>query len=136
MSNCRWSTDSFRCDVYCYESEEGFVIHVAGRRHGLPADDEGPPFSLIREGKGEEYMRLQKEFSDRMSASEWTTINHPDAGRTFRLDTESEMYDKLVELSDAGFNVPQHVLDSLAEAWLPNPDPAPQPSTSTEKRET
>lgn len=29
MSFCRWSSDDWACDVYAYESEEGFIIHVA-----------------------------------------------------------------------------------------------------------
>jgi hypothetical protein len=32
MSYCRWSSDNFDCDLYCYESSEGFVTHVAGAR--------------------------------------------------------------------------------------------------------
>lgn len=32
MSYCRWSSDDFGCDLYCYESESAFVTHVASRR--------------------------------------------------------------------------------------------------------
>src|SRR5687767_6611694 len=33
MSYCRWSTDDFQCDLYCYEDVSGgFTTHVAGRR--------------------------------------------------------------------------------------------------------
>ena len=28
MSYCRWSTDDFACDLYCYESAAEYVTHV------------------------------------------------------------------------------------------------------------
>ena len=50
MSYCRWSSMNHRCDVYAYESDDGFVVHVAKRRYlpdfsdlediGLPYDGE------------------------------------------------------------------------------------------------
>lgn len=38
MSYCRWSASDPRCDLYCYESEEGWTTHVAAAGHGLPFD--------------------------------------------------------------------------------------------------
>ena len=37
MAYCRFLDDSFRGDVYCYESERGLEIHVAARKEGGPA---------------------------------------------------------------------------------------------------
>ena len=36
MSYCRFSSDGFQCDVYCYGSMGGYTIHVAGRRQVFP----------------------------------------------------------------------------------------------------
>lgn len=33
MSYCRWSTDDFQCDLYCYEgNDDRYWTHVAGNR--------------------------------------------------------------------------------------------------------
>lgn len=32
MSYCRWSSDDYQCDIYAYEAEDGFVVHVASSR--------------------------------------------------------------------------------------------------------
>jgi hypothetical protein len=33
MSYCRFSTDNFNSDVYVYESEQGYVVHIAENRY-------------------------------------------------------------------------------------------------------
>jgi DNA repair photolyase len=35
MSYCRWSSDYFNCDLYCYESNSGYETHVAAYRRRL-----------------------------------------------------------------------------------------------------
>jgi len=49
MSYCRWSSDNWQCDLYCYDDiSGGITTHVAGyrcvkgrkRRIGLPHDGE------------------------------------------------------------------------------------------------
>ena len=32
MSNCRFSDGDFSCDLYCYESDEGYMTYVASNR--------------------------------------------------------------------------------------------------------
>ncbi len=32
MSYCRWSDDDFQCDIYAFEDETCFVVHVATNR--------------------------------------------------------------------------------------------------------
>lgn len=45
MSYCRWSSDDFECDLYCYaDVRGGYTTHVAGRDKkgkdiGLPHDN-------------------------------------------------------------------------------------------------
>lgn len=36
MSYCRFSSDGFQCDLYCYESDEGYCTHIASQRRVLP----------------------------------------------------------------------------------------------------
>ena len=42
MSYCRWSCDSFRCDIYAYEAHGGWTIHVAVRKREIPAGMNDP----------------------------------------------------------------------------------------------
>lgn len=42
MSYCRWSTDDFTCDLYCYESSEGYVTHVASYKDSREKDSREP----------------------------------------------------------------------------------------------
>lgn len=46
MSYCRFSTDDFRSDIYCYESIEGYQIHVAAFRYVL-AEPMSPKIDLL-----------------------------------------------------------------------------------------
>lgn len=32
MSYCRWSSDNWKCDLYCYEDANGYITHVADNR--------------------------------------------------------------------------------------------------------
>ena len=32
MSCCRWSSDNWKCDLYCHRSSDGYITHVAGNR--------------------------------------------------------------------------------------------------------
>ena len=45
MAWCRWSTDSYNCDLYVYEKSEGHALHVARSR--LIWDEPFPKPSLL-----------------------------------------------------------------------------------------
>ena len=45
MSYCRRSSDCWKSDIYCYEAEEGYMVHVAAKRiisHVPPLDCTSP----------------------------------------------------------------------------------------------
>ena len=46
MSYCRWSSMDYDCDLYIYESESGFEIHVARRRPDIDRSKLPPPVDI------------------------------------------------------------------------------------------
>lgn len=110
MSYCRWSSDDFQCDVYCYEHVHGgWVTHVAGRRRVFteplpPPAPEGDVRAWI-----ERCMKVTK------MESEHVDIGLPYDGETFSTDTPGEMADVLERLGSVGYNVPGYAIESLKE---------------------
>lgn len=113
MSYCRWSSDSFKCDLYAYESDEGFVIHVASYKiiGEVPKVDIN---LILGEDKNmEEYLRQSKISSEWMESCKREPIGLPFDGESFTLDTEEEMYAKMIELKNIGYRVPDYITKLL-----------------------
>ena len=54
MSYCRWSSDNWKCDLYCYEDVSGGITtHVAGNR--IVGDIPEAPLSLLGKTEGHYY---------------------------------------------------------------------------------
>ena len=114
MSYCRWSSDDFSCDIYCYESEVGYMIHVAS--HRVVGDIPKLPV-----WSKENYAEWSKSYHKQVrfiETSKREPINLPCAGKTFCLDNAADCAYKLIELKDMGYNVPQYAIDSLLEEYL------------------
>jgi hypothetical protein len=112
MSFCRWSSDDHQCDVYVYESEAGYVTHVAGRRYELA--EPMPPGVNVRDdvsgwiARGHEVHRI-------LDASELVDIGGPSDGQTFTDPDPSACAATLARLRDEGYRVPQYAIDALTE---------------------
>lgn len=114
MSYCRWSSDNWRCDLYCYEGC-GYVIHVAGRRRaGEIPDDRWADFV---QGKitAEEYVELHRLQMEALERCKLVDIDLPHAGETFYADDLETFRDKLLELRQIGYNFPDYVLEEIAQ---------------------
>lgn len=110
MSYCRFSSDDFKCDVYVYESCHGyFAIHVAGRRVEYreplppPAPDNDVAAWLHR-------FEIVQEIFQRSPMIE---IDLPHAGGSFECADAAACADKLVELKNLGYVVPDYVIEEL-----------------------
>lgn len=117
MSYCRWSSDNFQCDIYAYESDNGYEIHVAGYKTvGVPPEVD---FSLIYPTQTEEsiaeYVRQSQANSKWLGECERVPIGLPYDGASFTLDTLDEFYDKLIELREIGYRFPDIVLKAIKE---------------------
>ena len=122
MSYCRWSSDFFRCDVYVYQSREGWVTHVAGRRL-----KDGPPEELLAmpSGTDEEWiavhraeMEWRKSLEDdagEIPKERWFYLRDigPEAGESYTDATPGECAARLRALKAKGFNVPDYAIEAL-----------------------
>lgn len=107
MSYCRWSTDDFGCDLYVYESAEGYVIHVAGSRIV------GEVPKMVWGGTAEEQYKSYIEQMAYLRTAEREAINLPHDGACFVYDDLNEVIVRLRALQEMGYRFPAHVLTTL-----------------------
>lgn len=118
MSYCRFSSDNFTSDFYCYESESGYVIHLAGSRwrawwrllHWVtdkriklhrPLHDAAIIFRNERRFVTWLSYKLPHALMHKR-----IRLNH--AGACFTAETEDEMFDIVRDLHEQGFRIPRH----------------------------
>ena len=119
MSYCRWSSDSFRCDLYCYEDVHGgWTTHVAGRRRVMP-DDFRDPWSecdakdLQDEEKFKKVWEGHQEFMSRLDEFPFEELSLPGAGKTYNDPTLEDFRARVASLLDAGFNGRPGLLEDI-----------------------
>lgn len=118
MSYCRWSSDNWKCDVYCYEDVRGgWTTHVAGmKRIG-----EIPIYEFPKDDSPEEQERFMREYKAHNEAVDKSTlepIGLPHDGETFNDDTLEEFRGRLTMLKEAGYHVPKWVFETIDEEML------------------
>jgi hypothetical protein len=113
MSYCRWSSDDFRCDVYCYCDGSGWRIYVAGRRH-VPVEPLPDP---APEGDTDAWVERMVRVSQMIQDATLVDIGGPLDGESYHEPTPGDAADRLEEIRAAGYIVPQYAIDELrAEA--------------------
>ena len=119
MSYCRWSSDDWRCDLYCYEHVAGgWMIHVAGNRPlNVPRNDE--PF--IRERIAEWSAKHNAQL-DYLRDCPREDIALPHAGETFNEPTLAKFARRLLELRAIGYSFPDYVLALVGQQILDGED--------------
>lgn len=117
MSYCRWSSDDFRCDLYCYEDVAGgWTTHVAGNRilGDIPHED----WKLLATGRTEdakEFMRQHRAQSDFLKTAQRAPIGLPHDGQSFNDPTLEAFRARVVALREMGYRCPDYVLDAIDE---------------------
>lgn len=109
MSYCRWSSEDWKCDVYCYESTEGgYQVHVAARRvvGDVPKVDWSSPKAVY------ETYQKQMKFMDTVKR-EIIGLQHD--GESFSFNTAKETAAWLVHLKYLGYVVPEYAIEALME---------------------
>lgn len=114
MSYCRFSSNCFRSDVYVYEGWNGFAIHVAGTRHYSEQPRPEPPDDMDPE-KFVAYYAACKEW---VKAAELRPIGLPYDCQDFYFSTPGEAAQKLIELRDMGYWVPEYAIEALQEEQI------------------
>ena len=109
MSYCRFSSDTFRCDIYAYLGWSGYTIHVAANR--IVGDV--PPLLLDADPK--EFMRAYERQRAFLTTARHEDITLPHAGETFVEDTLEDFERRLLYLREIGYRFPDHVLDEIRD---------------------
>jgi hypothetical protein len=113
MSYCRFSSNDFQCDVYCYASTYGgYITHVAAARHVFK--QELPP-ALSEDASIVEMLARYKRMMELVNGAELVPIGGPYDGADFNDPTASAAADRLEQLRAAGYRVPQYAIDELRE---------------------
>ena len=122
MSYCRWSTDDYQCDLYCYEDGDGYVTHVANLRvlGEIPPLDwtllEDPPEGDTRtpEDRANEFGRQHNAQLAFLNSCERVSIGGPYDGDSFHDYSLEDFRNRLLMLREAGYRFPNEVLLEVA----------------------
>ena len=122
MSYCRWSTNDFQCDLYCYEDVGGgWTTHVACKRLLLP-DNVPPPVAPPKDDSPAEHERWANEWLARhaamrpiIDAAKRVPIGLPYDGESFNDPDLKSFLDRLLHLREVGYVFPDYVLDRVRE---------------------
>lgn len=104
MSYCRWSTDNFTCDLYCYEDcSGGWTTHVAARRR-TPEYTELPDWTKVDAAELDEW-----------GAKSFVDIGLPHDGESFNDPTLEDFLARVTSLRDMGYVVPDRVIENIKQ---------------------
>lgn len=113
MSYCRWSTESPRSDIYCYESDVGYEVHVTRCRRVLPLDLPPPvPFDGDHIA---EWVARREVVAQMLDAAPLVPIGLPHDGESWCVRMPGEAADLLARLRDIGYDVPDSAIEALRE---------------------
>jgi hypothetical protein len=101
MSYCRFSSDDFHCDLYCYESTGGgWMTHVAESK-------------LIGEAPKTDHLSIEDTIV--IWDAHRQKIGLPLDGQTFHDTTLEEFRARLLTLRAAGYRFPDNVLERIED---------------------
>jgi len=114
MSYCRWSSDNWRCDLYCYEDVSGGITtHVASNR--VVGEVPEALLSLLLNGKSEEFLVAHRKQMAFLETAKREIIGLPYDGESFNDPDYQSFLERLVYLREVGYNFPDHVIEEVKE---------------------
>lgn len=110
MAYCRWSSDNFKCDLYCYEDcNGGFTTFVADNR--IVGDiPELLPLSRISDKEWAEAYQKQTDF---LETAKRKNIGLPYDGECFNDPTLEAFLKRILSLREIGYNFPDYVIEDI-----------------------
>lgn len=113
MSYCRFSSDDYQCDVYCYQDIcGGYTTHVAESRFVFK--EELPPKVPIENAAW--FARYQK-INEMVKQADRKRIGLPFDGHRFNDEDAESCAKRLQQLKDLGYKVPQYAIEELQQEW-------------------
>ncbi len=120
MSYCRWSSNNWDCDLYCYaDCSGGYTTHVASNR----VVGTVPPMPEWKKDMSDAdcaaYFAAHRAQMDWLNTAKHKHIGLPYDGQSFNDDTLAEFLDRVVWLRDMGYHVPEYVIQDIREEIAP-----------------
>lgn len=117
MSYCRWSSDNWRCDLYCYEDVSGgFTTHVAGNRVVGEIPRDPSVLELVRGTiSDEEWLTQHRAALKFLETAERRPIGLPHDGESFNDPDLPSFLKRVTDLRAMGYNIPDYVFDEIQE---------------------
>ena len=116
MSYCRWSSNNWDCDLYCYaDVSGGYTTHVAENRIVGEVPKEPPITQGMTDAEWAEYFKAHRAQMDWLKTAKHKHIGLPYDGQSFNDDTLAEFLDRVVWLRDTGYHVPEYVIQDIRE---------------------
>jgi len=117
MSYCRWSSDNWRCDLYCYgDVRGGITTHVAANRvvGEMPKEPEWPPATESPPSDfWADFAKRHNAVLDFLRTAERQHIGLPYDGETFNDPDLPSFLERLESLRAMGYHFPDYVLDDV-----------------------
>lgn len=111
MSYCRWSSDDFQCDLYCYAAVGGgYVTHVAAMKRILK-EELPPPIEFNDDPDG--WVARNGAVIRIAENADLVPIGLPCDGKCYTDETLAEFRDRVACLIDVGYRAPSYVLETI-----------------------
>jgi hypothetical protein len=107
MPYCRWGSLGGRCDIYCYETANGYVVSIAAKR----ASRSVAPINYRL--SGDALHKDVQRYNAAMDARVMRPIGGPHDGATFVEGSLQELKERLLALRDAGYLFPDSALNEI-----------------------
>jgi len=112
MSYCRWSSDNWKSDLYCFEDVNGgYTTYVACRR--IVGDV--PELPSIRDVSSEEFLKAYRVQMDWLETAEYEPIGLPHDEESFNDPDLESFLERLLYLREVRYNFPDYVVETVKE---------------------
>jgi len=116
MSYCRFSSDSFKSDVYCYANVRGgYTTHVAAFKAKGEMPEQPPVPKAGDEGALQKWMVYRQAVSAFIVSAERAPLGLPHDGKTFNDPDLHSFKERLLGLRAVGYHVPDSALQRIQE---------------------
>jgi len=112
MSYCRWSSDNWKCDLYCYEDVRGgYTTHIAGIR--ILGDI--PEVPNLMSTSSDEFVEAHKKQMAFLDGCKREHIGLCYDNQSFNDPDLQSFLSRLLHLQEVGYNFPDYVLERVKD---------------------
>ena len=115
MAYCRFSSNDHQCDFYAYESDNGFVLHLAANRSIWDPPNNAYNVEVVMNTPWEQWGDMAQEYHKSLMNAPREKIEHENAGETFTYNTLHELKDGISSFIEQGFIAPDWLIPLIDE---------------------